>query len=437
MNIVQLILSLSILVFIHELGHFLFARFFGTRVEKFYLFFNPWFSLFKWRSPRSGTVYGLGWLPLGGYCQIAGMVDESLDSESLKSEPKPDEFRSKKAWQRLLIMAGGIIFNLILAVAIYIGIALYWGQAHLAPKDVQAGYQFSALAKSIGYEDGDRILRVDGNDELNALEKGFLYHLLKAQSVAVLRGVDTVYIAQPRDLMQRIIESEEPFATMRLPFVIEGVQRSSTERAGLKPGDRVLSVEGIQTPDLSSTMQALAQHAGKVVRLEVLPEGSAQSSTYSVEVDADGRIGVQLRNPERIYPISAISYGLLEAIPAGLSQAYDTLISYASSLKLLFTKQGAKSVGGLGTMAQLFPKTFSWQGFWSITAFLSIMLAVMNLLPIPALDGGHIVFLLVEMTTGRKLSDKAMGYVQMAGMIFLLALMVLANGNDIYRFLIK
>lgn len=437
MNIVQLILSLSILVFIHELGHFLFARLFGTRVEKFYLFFNPWFSLFKWRSPRSGTVYGLGWLPLGGYCQIAGMVDENMDTESLKSEPKPDEFRSKKAWQRLLIMAGGIIFNLVLAAIIYIGIALYWGQAHLAPKDVQAGYQFSALAHSVGFEDGDRILRVDGNQELNALDKGFLYSLVQAQSVVVLRGSDTLHIVLPSDLMPRIIESEEPFASMRLPFVIEAIQRSSTESAGLRSGDRVLSVEGTQTPDLSSTVQALAQHAGKVVRLEVLSEGANQSSTYSVEVDSDGRIGVQLRSPERIYPISQIRYSVLEAIPAGLSQAYDTLTSYASSLKLLFTKQGAKSVGGLGTMAQLFPKTFSWQGFWSITAFLSIMLAVMNLLPIPALDGGHIVFLLVEMTTGRKLSDKAMGYVQMAGMIFLLALMVLANGNDIYRFLIK
>lgn len=365
------------------------------------------------------------------------MVDENMDTESLKSEPKPDEFRSKKAWQRLLIMAGGIIFNLVLAAIIYIGIALYWGQAHLAPKDVQAGYQFSALARSVGFEDGDRILRVDGNQELNALDKGFLYSLVQAQSVVVLRGSDTLHIVLPSDLMPRIIESEEPFASMRLPFVIEAIQRSSTESAGLRSGDRVLSVEGTQTPDLSSTVQALAQHAGKVVRLEVLSEGANQSSTYSVEVDSDGRIGVQLRSPERIYPISQIRYSVLEAIPAGLSQAYDTLTSYASSLKLLFTKQGAKSVGGLGTMAQLFPKTFSWQGFWSITAFLSIMLAVMNLLPIPALDGGHIVFLLVEMTTGRKLSDKAMGYVQMAGMIFLLALMVLANGNDIYRFLIK
>lgn len=436
MNIIQLIISLSILVFIHELGHFAMARLFGTRVEKFYLFFNPWFSLFKYKSKRSGTVYGLGWLPLGGYCQIAGMVDEAMDSESLKSEPKPDEFRSKKAWQRLLIMAGGVIFNLILAMLLYISIAFAWGDKHLDSRDVEAGWAFSPVAQEMGFQDGDIILSVDGQTELNALSPRLLSDVIEAKRILVLRGnVDTIAIDMPADAMQRLIASGNGFAAVRTPFVIEEVINEQAKARGLQAGQRICTINGTPTPSIEQVREELAKYSGSEVAVTTESEGATME--YRVPVDTLGHIGIVARPLDEVYKVRQIDYNLLTAIPAGINRAVSTIDSYVGSLKYVFTKEGAKSMGGLGTMARLFPQGFSWASFWSVTAFLSIILAVMNLLPIPALDGGHILFILIEMITRRKLSDKVMMYIQTAGMILLLLLMLYANGNDLYRYLIK
>lgn len=436
MNILQLVASLSLLVFIHELGHFAMARLFGARVEKFYLFFNPWFSLFRYRSKRSGTVYGLGWVPLGGYCQIAGMVDEQLDTEGLKTEPKPDEFRSKKAWQRLLIMAGGVLMNLLLAFVIYIGIAFTWGDKYLDSKDVLGGWRFSELGQELGLRDGDIILEIDGKAGGNVLGADFMTRLYNAHEVTVVRqaiGGDTLRIALPSDLMQRVLEQGGSLASIRIPFVIDQVIGSNG--SVLKAGQKVVRVGDRAAFAVEDVMQELQAHKGDKVMLSVVEYNEVKE--VEVVVDADGRIGVTLIPPMMIYETKEISYGLLEAIPVGFNKAVNTIMGYVSSLKYLFTKEGAKSVGGLGTMASLFPKAFSWESFWAVTGFLSIILAVMNLLPIPALDGGHIIFLLVEMVTRRKLSDNVMMRIQTAGMLLLLLLMIYANGNDIYRYFFK
>lgn len=433
MNIVQLIASLSILVFVHELGHFFFARLFGTRVEKFYLFFNPWFSLFKWQSKRSGTVYGLGWLPLGGYCQIAGMVDESMDTEQLKSEPKPDEFRSKKAWQRLLIMAGGIIFNLILALCIYTSVAFVWGDKRLEPSRVHEGWEFSETMHKVGFVDGDIITSIDGDRGFNALDAGVVERLVNAREVAVLRSGQKRLISIPSDMMQRVLRDGQGVAALRIPFVIEEVHNATLREAGVQSGDEVIAVNGKPTASMRQVMEALSRHAGKTVELLLRRD----SLRLNVELSDDGKLGVMLRSPEKLFEMEQVDYSLSEAIPAGATKAKQTIVSYVEGLRHIFTKEGAQSLGGLGTMAKLFPSGFNWQAFWMTTAFLSIILAVMNLLPIPALDGGHIVFIIIEMLTGRKLSDQAMGYVQMTGMVLLLLLMLYANGNDIYRYLIK
>lgn len=436
MNILQLIASLSLLVFIHELGHFAMARIFGARVEKFYLFFNPWFSLFKYRSKRSGTVYGLGWVPLGGYCQIAGMVDEQLDTEGLKTEPKPDEFRSKKAWQRLLIMAGGVLMNLLLAFVIYVGIAFTWGDKYLDSRDVRGGWRFSELGKELGLRDGDIILEIDGRPGGNVLASDFMQRLYDAHEVTIVRqatGGDTLRIALPSDLMQRVLERGSTLASIRIPFVIDQVIGSNG--SVLSAGQSVISVGEKATFAVEEVMQELQAHKGSKVLLGVVENNNLKE--VEVVVDDDGRIGVTLMSPMMIYETTEISYGLLEAIPIGFGKAVGTIKGYVSSLKYLFTKEGAKSVGGLGTMASLFPKAFSWESFWTVTGFLSIILAVMNLLPIPALDGGHIVFLLIEMVTRRKLSDAVMIRIQTVGMILLLFLMLYANANDIYRYFFK
>lgn len=431
MNIIQLIIALSILVFVHELGHFIMARLFGTRVEKFYLFFNPWFSLFKWQSKRSGTIYGLGWLPLGGYCQIAGMIDESLDEEQIKSEPKPDEFRSKPAWQRLLIMAGGVIFNLILAFIIYCAVAFSWGDKHLDTRAVGSGWAFSPVAQEVGFVDGDIILSIDGDSQLNALDNRLLSRIIEANQVEVLRSGETLKITIPEDMMQRLLRAETGLATMQMPFVIAEVTRPEVATLGLAPGDSIIAVAGTLTPDLRDVQRLVAEHRGGEVELRTA------RGTVSVPVDTAGRIGLVATSAEDLLPIKHISYNLLEAIPAGYHKAYGAISGYLGGLKHVFTKEGAQSLGGLGTMAKLFPSSFDWYSFWMTTAFFSIILAVMNLLPIPALDGGHIIFLLLEMITRRKLSDQMMMRIQMVGMVLLFALMLYANGNDIYRYLIK
>lgn len=435
MNILQLIASLSILVFIHELGHFFFARVFGTRVEKFYLFFNPWFSLFKWKDKRTGTTYGLGWLPLGGYCQIAGMVDESMDTEQLKSEPKPDEFRSKKSYQRLLIMAGGIIFNLILAIVLYTGVAFTWGDERIDTTDIHTGWTFSPAAKAVGFTDNDIILAIDGKRNLNALNPHLVEEMINAEQVTVLRNGQEVSISIPKDMMQRTLAGGKGFCNINLPFIVEEADNKALINANIRPGDQLIQIDSVSTKNVQEAIETLSQYKGQTVSLQFQRADSIIATT--IQIDASGKIGVRLRSPYTVFPTSRIKYSFIESFPAGFNKFVETISNYVGNLKHIFTKEGAKSLGGLGSMAQLFPNTFSWESFWSISAFFSVILAVMNLLPIPALDGGHILFIIIEMLTGKKPNDKVMGYIQMSGMIFLLLLMLYANGNDIYRFLIK
>ena len=430
-RVLQLLLSLSILVFIHELGHYSMARFFGARVEKFYLFFNPWFSIFKWKSKRSGTVYGLGWLPLGGYCQIAGMIDESLDTESLASEPKPDEFRSKKPFARLMIMAGGVIFNVILAFIIYTGITLAWGTKVLHSDQVSAGMNFSTPAEEVGFVDGDVILSVDGKQSPNVLDSRFMSSLINAHEVVVRRGGAVETIRLPEDMMQRLLRAEEGFGSLRMPFVVDAVSDGSRAQGHLVSGDRVVAVDSVTCTDVTEVITALDKKKGKDVVLTVERSGTALQTT--LPVDTAGHIGVVLKGIEELYPIEHVQYNVFTAIPAGIDRAGQTISGYVRGLKYMFTKEGAKQMGGLGTMGKLFPTTFDWQSFWSITAFLSIILAVMNILPIPALDGGHILFIIIEMIRRKPLSDKAMTTIQTIGLVLLVLLMVYANGNDIYR----
>ena len=430
-RVLQLLLSLSILVFIHELGHYSMARFFGARVEKFYLFFNPWFSIFKWKSKRSGTVYGLGWLPLGGYCQIAGMIDESLDTEAMASEPKPDEFRSKKPFARLMIMAGGVIFNVILAFIIYTGITLAWGTKVLHSDQVSAGMNFSTPAEEVGFVDGDVILSVDGKQSPNVLDSRFMSSLINAHEVVVRRGGAVETIRLPEDMMQRLLRAEEGFGSLRMPFVVDAVSEGSRAQGHLVSGDRVVAVDSVICTDVTEVITALDKKKGKDVVLTVERSGAPLQTT--LPVDTAGHIGVVLKDIEELYPIEHVHYNVFTAIPAGIDRAGQTISGYVRGLKYMFTKEGAKQMGGLGTMGKLFPTTFDWQSFWSITAFLSIILAVMNILPIPALDGGHILFIIIEMIRRKPLSDKAMTTIQTIGLVLLVLLMVYANGNDIYR----
>ena len=430
-RVLQLLLSLSILVFIHELGHYSMARFFGARVEKFYLFFNPWFSIFKWKSKRSGTVYGLGWLPLGGYCQIAGMIDESLDTEAMDSEPKPDEFRSKKPFARLMIMAGGVIFNVILAFIIYTGITLAWGTKVLHSDQVSAGMNFSTPAEEVGFVDGDVILSVDGKQSPNVLDSRFMSSLINAHEVVVRRGGAVETIRLPEDMMQRLLRAEEGFGSLRMPFVVDAVSEGSRAQGHLASGDRVVAVDSVTCTDVTEVITALDKKKGKDVVLTVERSGTPLQTT--LPVDTAGHIGVVLKGIEELYPIEHVQYNVFTAIPAGIDRAGQTISGYVRGLKYMFTKEGAKQMGGLGTMGKLFPTTFDWQSFWSITAFLSIILAVMNILPIPALDGGHILFIVIEMIRRKPLSDKAMTTIQTIGLVLLVLLMVYANGNDIYR----
>ena len=430
-RVLQLLLSLSILVFIHELGHYSMARFFGARVEKFYLFFNPWFSIFKWKSKRSGTVYGLGWLPLGGYCQIAGMIDESLDTEAMASEPKSDEFRSKKPFARLMIMAGGVIFNVILAFIIYTGITLTWGTKVLHSDQVSAGMNFSMPAEEVGFVDGDVILSVDGKQSPNVLDSRFMSSLINAHEVVVRRGGAVETIRLPEDMMQRLLRAEEGFGSLRMPFVVDVVSEGSRAQGHLVSGDRVVAVDSVTCTDVTEVITALDKKKGKDVVLTVERSGTALQTT--LPVDTAGHIGVVLKGIEELYPIEHVQYNVFTAIPAGIDRAGQTISGYVRGLKYMFTKEGAKQMGSLGTMGKLFPTTFDWQSFWSITAFLSIILAVMNILPIPALDGGHILFIIIEMIRRKPLSDKAMTTIQTIGLVLLVLLMVYANGNDIYR----
>lgn len=433
----QLILSLSILVLVHEFGHFIFARIFKVRVEKFYLFFDPWFSLFKFKPKNSETEYGIGWLPLGGYCKISGMIDESMDKEAMAQPAKPYEFRSKPAGQRLMIMIAGVLFNFLLALFIYSMVLYTWGETYLPLKNMKHGMYYSEAFQEVGFRDGDILLKAN-NEELDRLDQSSFRKVVEASNVTVLRdGVETV-IPIPEDMMQRFMREGKGFASPdRVPMVVKKLSEKDSPAAiaGLQPGDSIVSINGQATPLFEDVAKMLDQNKGKDITLGFYRDGMEQSVV--IQPDTAGKIGVYLMSKTDLYPTVTRTYGFFESFPAGVRLGINTLKGYVNDMKYVFTKEGASSLGGFGTIGSIFPTVWDWQVFWMQTAFLSIILAFMNILPIPALDGGHVMFLLYEVIARRKPSDKFLEYAQITGMFLLFALLIYANGNDIFRFFFK
>lgn len=435
----QLVLSLSLLVIIHEGGHFFFARLFKIRVEKFYIFFDPWFSLLKFKPKNSETEYGIGWLPLGGYCKISGMIDESMDTEQMKQPPQPWEFRSKPAWQRLLVMIGGVLMNFLLALFIYSMILFTWGDQYIALKDMSYGMKFNETAREIGFRDGDILVSADGK-ELTRYNVDMLRSLAEAREVVVLRDGKEEQILMPEISLLEIAKEDPPFVDMLIPNVVDSVLADGGfAKAGLQKGDSLIAFNG--TP-LHSWNEFTEQLGELRLRSEVEQKSSASFSlVYSragvrdtVNVTTDDQFKVLAYSMNPGYQPTRLTYGFFESFPAGVALGINTLKGYVNDMKYVFTKEGAKSVGGFGTIGSIFPKVWDWQRFWSMTAFLSIILAFMNILPIPALDGGHVLFLLYELVARRKPSDKFLEYAQMVGMFLLFGLLIWANFNDILRF---
>lgn len=435
----QLVLSLSLLVIIHEGGHFFFARLFKIRVEKFYIFFDPWFSLFKFKPKNSETEYGIGWLPLGGYCKISGMIDESMDTEQMKQPPQPWEFRSKPAWQRLLVMIGGVLMNFLLALFIYSMILFTWGDQYIALKDMNYGMKFNETAREIGFRDGDILVSADGK-ELTRYNVDMLRSLAEAREVVVLRDGKEEQILMPEISLLEIAKEDPPFVDMLIPNVVDSVLADGGfAKAGLQKGDSLIAFNG--TP-LHSWNEFTEQLGELRLRSEVEQKSSTSFSlVYSragvrdtVNVTTDDQFKVLAYSMNPGYQPTRLTYGFFESFPAGVALGINTLKGYVNDMKYVFTKEGAKSVGGFGTIGSIFPKVWDWQRFWSMTAFLSIILAFMNILPIPALDGGHVLFLLYELVARRKPSDKFLEYAQMVGMFLLFGLLIWANFNDILRF---
>lgn len=438
-KILQFILSFSLLVIIHELGHFLFARLFGTRVEKFYLFFNPWFSLFKFK--RGETEYGVGWIPFGGYVKIAGMIDESMDTEQLKQPVQPWEFRAKPAWQRLLIMVGGVVMNIVLALCIYIGISYTWGDNYIASKNVKYGYVFNEVGKEFGFKDGDKIIDVEGKQIEDFARIMPTIIVDQAKYVTVERDGKPLRITMPETATAKILDAQG-FMTLRLPFVVgETVKGQGAAKAGLQPGDTLVAFNGKAMRYFDQFQTELAAHKGQKVDLSIARDsaGITRIITLPVEVSQEGLIGVRVAPLNELLKISTHRYTFWQAIPQGIKRAGTEMVGYAKQIKLLFSPktEAYKSLGGIMALGSFFPTTWDWESFWTITAFFSVALAFMNILPIPGLDGGHVLFLLVEVITRRKPSDKFMERATTVGFIILIALLLFANGNDIYRFFIK
>jgi regulator of sigma E protease len=432
-KVAQLLLSLSILVVFHELGHFIAAKIFKTRVEKFYLFFNPWFSLLRYKYKE--TEYGVGWLPLGGYVKISGMIDESLDKEAMKLPPQPWEFRSKPAWQRLIIMVGGVTVNVLLAFAIYIGILAFWGEQYLPTSEANKyGIVADSLAQEMGLRNGDKILTVNGHyvEDFNKIPMVLI--LEEARTMQIERDGKTMDLEIPEGILGKLVKHRDPdFIEPRFPFEIEGFAGTSPARdAGLEVHDKFLSVNGRPAYYFDEFTSVLQDYKGQLIEASVLR--GTDTLLFNIQVTPEGKVGISTNRAKFFVPRDT-DYTLLEAIPAGFAKTYDGIVNYLKQLRLLFSPEvkAYESVGGFITIGSIFPPTWDWQAFWRLTAFLSIMLAILNLLPIPALDGGHVMFLAYEMISGRKPSDKFMEYAQIAGMIILFGLLIFANGSDIVR----
>ena len=431
---VQLIMALSLLVLIHEYGHFIFSRLFKVRVEKFYLFFDWKFSLFKWKPKNSDTEYGIGWIPLGGYCKISGMIDESMDTEQMKLPPQPYEFRAKPAYQRLLIMIGGVLFNFILALFIYSMVLFTWGESYYDVQKATYGMEFNENGKAIGFVDGDILLKA-GDDNLCKFDVDLIRKIVDEKVVTVLRNGSETTVTIPEEFGLLDIGKDTPFMQYRIPAVIDSILPGSPAAlAGIMQGDSVTAIAGRDVNSwykLMSAMDALKESGSRTVEIKAIRDGN--EIAFTAAVDSTYKLGVMPRSLN--YTPVVLEYGFFESFPAGVRYGCNVLKGYVSDFKYVFSSEGAKSVGMFGTIGSMFPSVWDWHKFWLMTAFLSIVLAFMNILPIPALDGGHVLFLLAEVVTGRKPSDKFLEYAQMTGMILLLGLFLLAAYNDITRFL--
>lgn len=446
----QLILCFMLLVVLHEGGHFLFAKIFKVRVEKFCLFFDPWFTLFKFKPKKSDTTYALGWLPLGGYVKISGMIDESMDTEQMKQPVKPWEFRAKPAWQRLFIMIGGVLVNFLTALVIYAMVLFTWGDTYTPLRNMTDGLKYNEMAQSVGFRDGDIPLRTDAV-ELERMDGDMFRAISEAHSVTVLRDGKEVTFALPGDLsLLEMLKDQPRFAEVLMPSRIDSVTAGGVaDKAGIRAGDELIGYNG----QAFSTWNEYAVVRGSIA--DVLAQGNAADSmkmrqaalvvrraetgmtdTLNVMLGKDYKLGIAWNLPTATrYESVTRTYGFFESFPAGAVHGWKVLTGYVDDLKYVFTAEGAKSVGSFGAICSMFPAVWDWQRFWELTAFISLMLAFMNILPIPALDGGHVFFLLVEVIMRRKPSDKFMERAQTVGMTLLLLLMAFALFNDFRNFL--
>ncbi|MDY6205513.1 MAG: RIP metalloprotease RseP [Prevotella sp.] len=448
-RLLQFILSISLLILLHEGGHFFFSKLFGVRVEKFYLFFDPWFHLFQWKPKKSDTTYGIGWLPLGGYCKISGMIDESMDTEQMKKPPQPYEFRSKPAWQRLLIMIGGVLVNFLLALFIYSMVLFHWGDNYIATKDMTYGMKFNSEAKRLGFQDGDILL---GTNEkpFTKFDVDLYRQLSTAKCVDIVRDGKPMSVNLPGELnLLDMIKSQPSFVRPLIPAEIDSVMPATpAQKAGMKKGDKILSINGKavdswnefadQVAILDDVLAAAKSPAdslkARTVSIVYLSKATQSPDTVKMVMSPDLKMGVGQTSIFSYYKETHLSYGFFESFPAGIGYGVGVLKGYVDDMKYVFTAEGAKSIGGFGSIGSLFPATWDWMLFWKMTAFLSIILAFMNILPIPALDGGHVLFLLYEIIARRKPSEKFMIWAEYIGIGILLTLMIVANLNDVLRF---
>lgn len=444
-------LAISILVLLHEGGHFFFAKLFGVRVEKFYLFFDPWFHLFEFKPKKSDTTYGVGWLPLGGYCKISGMIDESFDTEQMKKPAQPWEFRSKPAWQRLLIMVGGVLVNFLLALFIYSMVLYTWGDSYYRLDKMTMGMKFNDAAKKIGFKDGDILLRTNENT-LKEFDVDMYRDIANAQTVTVLRQGKEIKLTMPEDMSLLTMLKEQPvFVKPFIPADIDSIMPDSpAAKAGMLKGDKLLAINGKsidswnefddQIAVMNDMISVAKTHKDSMkVRTTTVvfchKASPEKRDTVKMVLNPDLTLGVGRTFLGTYYQPEKIEYGFFESFPAGIKYGIDVLRGYVDDLKYVFTADGAKSLGGFGSIGSLFPPTWDWMMFWRMTAFLSIILAFMNILPIPALDGGHVLFLLYEIITRRKPSENFMIKAEYVGFGILIILMVVANLNDILRWL--
>ena len=437
----QLMMSLSLLVIIHEGGHFFFAKLFKVRVTKFYLFLDPWFSLFKLKPKNSETEYGMGWLPLGGYVQIAGMVDETQNSEDLNHPVEDWEFRAKPAWQRLLIMVGGVMMNFLLALFIYSMILFKWGDQYVSLQDMTYGMEFNERAEEIGFRDGDILLSAD-DQPLERFDVDMLRAITEARVVKVNRGGQEMDVYLPEISLLDIAKDSPAFVEPLLPNVVDSVMPGRPfAEVGIRQGDKLLAINGEPLSSYNAFVNKLAElrseaeaNGKKTANFTLVYSRLGVNDTLAVQTDTLFMVGASSQALAD-YKVTKLEYGFFDSFPAGIALGVNTLKGYVNDMKYVFTKEGAKSVGGFGTIGSIFPSVWDWHRFWEMTAFLSIILAFMNILPIPALDGGHVLFLLYEIIARRKPSDKFMERAQMVGMILLFGLLIWANFNDVLRFL--